>query len=417
MAGFSAWVRGKKTPILIGLFVIVLVIAVGGITLGVVQSGSKDEGYHAVAVQPDAQVVAFDSGVTFMLYAQGNSNAIKQRLNQASAAYSDTLDRCYRLLDAVNEYEGYANLATLGRHPGQPYSVGDELFKVLTDAYQKTQADQGYSLFQGALYQEWRAILYLEDPTEFDPLNNPDVAARLQAIAEMTARGDLFSLRVVDEATRTVAFECAPEYQAFAAEREIAHQPLDLNLLHDAYLLQLIAHDMESQGFADGYLYTDSGLCVSLGRDDALISLYGCVDNAVRAAVDVPIAPGAVFCQMTAFPMTDNPYGYYAFDAADGAARYRHPWIDMRAGVCRDVWMSAAAMALDRPLSDLVYGLLAVTRAENADDVRAACERLGQSCAVVAYTLQDAPNTICVRTKTPDACVPREDSPFIVQPF
>jgi hypothetical protein len=378
----AAFLRKNQHKIGLVFFLVAVAAAVFFITHGVVSLGNKDPGYYAIDVLPDAQVTAYDSGVHFTLYAEGSSDAIKRTLNEAGVAYSRSLERFYKLLDAENEYEGYINLATLNAHPGETMQVSDELFFVLTDALEKTEQNQGYSLFDGALYAEWRMLRYLEDPSAFDPLNDPEMGERLALIAEATRRGAPCALRIIDAEQRIISFDIPADYSAFLANMEITAPPLHLNLLHDAYLVQLVADEMAAQGFDDGYLYTDSGLSLMLNRDDRMYTLYGCIDETVIKAGDVIAPPRTVFCQMTAFPLSENNYGYYTIEA-NGRTQYRHPWFDGQTGACSEALLSAAVLSTDTPV-DTLYKMLPLARAAEESAFADTLLSLGDACLLSA---------------------------------
>jgi hypothetical protein len=406
----AAFFKKHKYKIGLALFLVTAAAAVFFITNGVVSLGNKDPGYYAIDVLPDAQVTVFDSGLHFTLYAEGSSNEIKRTLNEASAAYSSSLERHYKLLDADNEYEGYVNLATLNARPGEAIQVSEALFAVLSDALTKTEENQGYSLFDGALFAEWRTLRYLEDPTDFDPINDPEMGERLALIAEQTRLGAPCTLRIVDANERIVSFEMSDAYRAFLAEQEITAPPLHLNLLQDAYLIQLVADEMAAQGFGGGYLYTDSGLSVMLNRDDRAFTLYGCIDNQVVKAGDVIAPPNTVFCQMTAFPLSENNYGYYTIEA-NGRAQYRHPWFDGQTGACSETLLSAAVLGAGKPV-DTLYKMLPLVQATDAKEFADRLLSLGDDCLLSAYSLQDDPSTLYTHAAQNDALYLVEDAPF-----
>lgn len=407
----AAFFRKHQNKVRIALFVVFAVIAVVFITNGVVSIGNKKPGYYAVELLPEAQVEAFDSGVHFMLYAQGDSNAVKRTLNEASAVYSRSLERYDKLFDAEREYEGYVNLATLNNHPGETWIVSEELFETLRDALKKTEENQGFSLFAGALYGEWRTLRYLEDPIEFDPLNDAETAERFSKIADMTGDRSHCTLQIVDEEQRAVSFDLSPEYRAFLADMEITSPVLCLGVLRDAYLVQWVARDMAAQGFDDGYLYADSGVSLMMARDDMRYTLYSCADQKVVKAGDVVAPPQTVFCQMAAFPLTENNYGFYAFDA-DGRTVYRHPWIDARTGRCGDLLLSAAALFTDLSPADAVYGMLPLASAENEAAIRETLLSFGDGCAFSSYILQPNAETVYTRENRPNTLTMAPETPL-----
>lgn len=386
------YLKVKKQRVRFIIFLFVFVLAVFAITYAVVQSGRKDAGYYAVDVTAESKIETYDSGLTLMYYADGDSNAVKRTLNAVSAEYSKWLLLYDRLLDAKTEYEGLVNIATLNAHPGQTYALSEDLFAILSDALDKTDRGEAYSLFDGALYNEWLNIVYLENAAEFDPTVDETVAARMKALA---AQGNIranFDLKVIDEKQRTVCFTLSDAYKAFLTQYELDAPVLDLNLLRDAYLMQSVAEKLTESGFSQGYLYTESGLSYVLDRSDMNHALYVCKNNAVASAAEISATPNSVCCRMTAFPVTEKAYGYYSVQSG-GRAVYRHRWLDLRSGVCRDTWMSANAVFEQTSPVDVVYRMLPLTAAESEQALQSALAAM-PSASAAAYSLQTAPEAL-----------------------
>ena len=294
-------------------FVLALVVAIGGITLGVLQIGHKEPGYHKVDANLSEEAKNYAQDISFQVYCEGSSDEIKHRLNAIKTTYSSTLLRVYMLLDAEVEYPGVTNLATLNAHIGEDLTLSEELFRVVTDAESKTREQKGYNLFNGAFSRAWQDIRYLSAPEEYDPLRNENERERLRLLCE--AGGDLsnFALRVVD-----------PEkYLALLRELEQQGPILDLGLLHDAYELQLVGEAMEEAGFGDGYLVMNSGVTMLLsGNPSGELSLFGLRDGEVAPAAAAPAQSGSAASLMRCFAEREGEAGYYVLDG-----QLRHPWL------------------------------------------------------------------------------------------
>ena len=326
-------------------FIAAVIVAVYAFTNGVLQLGHKDSGYYDVGLTAEGGAVLFGSGAHLLHYAEGSSSDIRQELSAVQKTFTDALLRAYQLLDAEHTYTGLVNIASLNASPGEKLQVPSALYAVLQDASARMARGEGYHLFAGALYREWQTLRYLEEPQEADPLNDPDEAERLAAITKAVNRPGAIRLELSEE--NAAALIVSPEYAAFAEELEIEGPILDLNLLHDAYLLDMTAAVLQNQGIT-GYLYTDSGCSIWLESGDTRYTLYG----ADGAAGTVKWPSPSAFCQFTAYSLEDNPYGYYRVGDI-----LRHPFIDPVLGAPRDVLLTAALAGGFRDLPDLAYEL------------------------------------------------------------
>ena len=324
-------------------FIAAVIVAVYAFTNGVLQLGHKDSGYYDVGLTAEGNAVLFGSGAHLLHYAEGSSSEIRQELNAVQKAFTEALLRAYQLLDAEHIYTGMVNIASLNQAPGEKMQVAPALYAVLKDAVFRMERGEGYNLYAGALYREWQTLRYLEEPREADPLNNADEAERLAAITEAVNRPGAIALDLSEE--NAAALEVSPEYAAFAEQQEIEGPILDLNLLHDAYLLDMTAAVLQNQGIT-GYLYTDSGCSIWLEDGDTRYTIYG----ADGAAGTVKWPSPSAFCQFTAYSLAEEPYGYYRVGDT-----LRHPFVDPVLGAPRKVLLTAALAGGFQDLPDLAY--------------------------------------------------------------
>lgn len=320
-------VSTKHVGLRIVLFVLALLVAIGAITYGVSELGKKAPGYYRIEATADEELLLLDGRVNFQYVFKGSKSEINAEMRQLQALYSASLRQNSRLLDAENTYAGVINPAELNANLGREMTVSAELYEVLTDAWARTQAGEGYSLFAGPLCAEWNSLLILADPEPFDPAADPAEAERLARLAALT--GDLanFRFEIVDAEKHTIRIDASGELLACLRELELDCPILDLNLLHDAYLLRLIARDLEAQGYTNGYLTAASGVTVSLSghaggeMDYCLIGFDGTYQE--NAAL-LPLEAGTAFSMLRAFAMENEDYGYYTVET-DAGTVYRHP--------------------------------------------------------------------------------------------
>ena len=389
----------RKKTIRLVVFLAALVVAVGAFTAAVMGFTHRDSGYHEIEYTPESNAVLYGSGVHLLYYAAGSSADIRATVNFVQKLFSESLLRAYQLMDEKNTYEGLVNLASLNQNPGQWLPLDPLLEAALEDALEKTQRQEGYSLYAGPLHREWEILRYLEDPAPADPALNPEEAALLSEWTALLNQPGTFSLEMKDGQAR---LQVSDSYLAWAREREIDAPVLSLNLMKDAYLLTAVGDALTKAGYTAGYLYTDHGLSVILqGLGETEFRLLGLDGGEAREIGQVRLSAPAVFCQTTAFPPAGQRYGYYA--VKDGANTYlRHPFLDARTGGFRDV---VSGVALAGPWEDAAewwyqalrfHGLETRQSALNAlaaldASVFAACSFQGEERALYLHPAENCP--------------------------
>jgi hypothetical protein len=374
--------RERKNIVRLILFLLAVGIAAGAFANGVLGIGRRESGFNAVDYTMQGKSVLYDSGVHLQYYAEGDGGAIKQKLNEVQKLYTDLLLRGYMLLDAEHTYENCPNIASLNAAPGEWVTLDPDLTAILRDALERTERGEGYSVFSGALHREWRTLRYLEDASSADPLNDREEKRLLGEMADQIAAPGAFALEIEDGRARLAVGEA---YRAWAEENEIDAPALDLNLLHDAYLLELTAKGLSARGYTDWYLYTDSGLSVLTAPSGEMV--YGLPAVEGREMGEIKLASPSAWCAFTAFAPEDTKYGYYTVDK-EGKRYLRHPYVNTRTGDIEYVILTAALGGTKQSAVDLAYGMILLTSAPSPDEACALLTAFPEEM-FAAFTLQD----------------------------
>ena len=362
-------VNEKHVPLRILGFVLALLLAVGAFTFGVTRIGYKDEGVYELTAAADTELPLYQSGIHAKFLFRGSSTQIKLALGQADKVYTEALKRYVKLLDAEQEYDGVVNVATLNARLNQDVTVSPALYAVLTDAWEKTQAGEGYSLFAGPLCAEWESILILTEPEDFDPLRNADEAERLRSLAAWTGQADGLRLVEVDAEQCILRVEASEDCLRLLEEMELEPRVLDLNLLREAYLLELVAAELEEQGLNEGYLSTDSGLILALsGQSTGEYVLYGYRNQIPQVAATARVEPGSAYSQLTAFPLiTGVQTEFYAIEE-EGKTHLRNPWLPAD-GLDRELLLSSGVLRKDGALAEACFENIRLRMAGSAGEI------------------------------------------------
>lgn len=362
-------------------FVLAVVLAVSAFGFGISRIGRKNPGYYEIEAPASEEASFYRNGFTLLYYFEGSSDAIKAEMNTLKDLYTTTLMRSYKLLDTENTYEGFTNLATLNQSAGETVQVSDELFAILEDAERRTREAKGFSLFAGAMYTEWNSILSLDDISEFDPACNADMGIRVSELAQKTADLSHFSL-TMDSANRTVSFTVSDEYRRFLEENEYDFHILSTNILTDAYRLELIRNALEQRGFCNGYLYTDSGLTLSLSdHDEGSYAVYALEDGSVVQCAAVTGGANSANSFLRVFAMRENETMYHY--SAD-VGQYYHPNFAAD-GTFGNAVASVSATRYDGDIVSCCYDNLILL---TSDSREAAVSAAGSSETVFAFTFQ-----------------------------
>jgi len=380
-------VSSKHVKLRLILTILFFLIAVAAFTVGVLSIGRKYPGHQTIEAKTDAEALLYNKAVGFRYYLDGSSNQIKRGINALTEVYTPLLSAAYKELDHQNTYTGVIGLATINRNMGTELVVSSRLYDILKDAYARTLEKKGFNMFAGALYKEWESILILEDPQDFDPSNSAFQAQRIAAIAAMVNDLDNFKLEFVNDEIHSVRLTVSQKYLDFCRENEIDAPVLDLNILRDAYRLDMIAQGLSEAGYTDGYLYTAEGLVLNmssrvLGYD--LYTLEGTTET-VYASIQVGGPFGAN--TLTAFGMGSS-YSY----RTTNPVYYRSRYFNVQTGDFSNIILSVTVIgngisAVDAVLIDTELNNL-TTEAQVAD-YAATLETRG---LLVSYTLQSDNN-------------------------
>ncbi|MBO4836997.1 MAG: hypothetical protein J5564_04810 [Clostridia bacterium] len=391
--------KDKKTLFRLIAFLAAVAAAVIAFTTGILQIGHRDPGYYDVGYSDPGKAEVYGSGIHLLYYEEGASSTIRLHLNEVQKAFTASLQRAWRLTDPDQTYEGIVNIASLNHSPGQMLEIGGDLQAILADALGRTQRGEGYSLLAGPLYREWQSLLYLDEPNDFDPLYNADEARRLSALTEWVNRPDACSLSLENGMAGLMV---STEYVSFLSEEEVEWPVLDLNLMRDAYLMDLVARDLRSQGYIDAYLYSDSGCSLWLQHMDTHYTLYGCDGEKAMDAGILSWSSPSSFCQFTAFSLREDGYGYYR--AGDSL---RHPFVSVMSGMPENVLQALALAGGEEELTDLAYQTAILCMQPDRAGVQARLDALPDN-VFYACTYMSEPDSPVIRPDMEERVRPAE---------
>ena len=379
-------VSEKHIGLRIAVTAVAFVIAVVAITLGVASLGKKEPGYQTIEAKVDAEAITYNNAVLYRYWFDGKSNEIKGGIRSLVLVYTPILSAAYKQLDHQNVYAGHVSMGAINQNLGKVVNVSPELYAVLKDAYAKTLEGKGFNMFAGALYAEWKSIQILEDPNEFDPINNENEAERIHAIAAVVSDLSNFNLEFLDDSLCSVRFSVSSAYEEFCREYEITAYALDLNNLKDAYMLAWIGKALVEAGFSIGHLTTPEGLALNTSPRGSLsydMHTWEYGKDSVYASVELDgVFSAAGF---TAYSMGSD-FGY----SLDN--RYRHLFFDVRTGDFTDVLMSVTIISQDKDIVENAYQTMILNTLKTEQEVKDYASDLEKEGKLVSYVFQSVQN-------------------------
>ncbi len=383
-------VSEKHIGLRIAVTAVAFVIAVVAFTIGVTSIGKKEPGYYSIEAKTDAEALTYNNAVLYRYWFDGKSNEIKGKIRELTGVYTPILAAAYKQLDHQNTYTGQVSIGTINKNLGQIVSVSPELYAILKDAYAKTLEKKGYNLFAGALYAEWESIQILDNPDEFDPVNNEYIQSRLHAIAAVVSDLSNFNLEFLDDTTCSVRFSTSDAYKVFCTENEITAYALDLNLLKDAYMLSMMGESLVKEGYSLGHLSTKEGLALNTSPRGSLnfdMHTREGGNDTVYASVNLDgVFSAATF---TAYGMGSD-YGYVL--EHEGSKLYRHLYFDVRSADFADILMSATIISHDTDIVGNTYRSIILNTLKSEQDVKNYAATLEKEGKLVSYIFQSTQN-------------------------
>ncbi len=383
-------VSEKHIGLRIAVTAVAFVIAVVAFTIGVTSIGKKEPGYYSIEAKTDAEALTYNNAVLYRYWFDGKSNEIKGKIRELTGVYTPILAAAYKQLDHQNTYTGQVSIGTINKNLGQIVSVSPELYAILKDAYAKTLEKKGYNLFAGALYAEWESIQILDNPDEFDPVNNEYIQSRLHAIAAVVSDLSNFNLEFLDDTTCSVRFSTSDDYKVFCTENEITAYALDLNLLKDAYMLSMMGESLVKEGYSLGHLSTKEGLALNTSPRGSLnfdMHTREGGNDTVYASVNLDgVFSAATF---TAYGMGSD-YGYVL--EHEGSKLYRHLYFDIRSADFADILMSATIISHDTDIVGNTYRSIILNTLKSEQDVKNYAATLEKEGKLVSYIFQSTQN-------------------------
>lgn len=297
----------KHLTVRIAAFVVCIVL--GFTALGFAINGflSTESGWREVEAYTTEASCAGEFSFQYCM-GQGALSATAEN-KQLTQLYTDVVVKAYQLFNVYEGFSGITNLWYLNRHPNEEVVVDEVLYR----AFSQLRDSDNRLLYLGPIYETYRGLFFCQEDfqtVDYDPYQNPEIAAYYQKIADFAKDPANIELKLLGE--NKVCLAVSGEYQLFAEENEITNF-LDFSWMKNAFIVDYLTETMMNNGFTNGYISSFDGFTRNLSREQVFYS-FQCYDrenDALRiVGKGYSRKAGAMVC-LRSFPVRDQDSEYY----------------------------------------------------------------------------------------------------------
>ena len=318
MAEKEIAVSNKHVKLRVALTISFFVIAVVAFAIGISSIGKKDPGEYEINAVANDDLPAYGSEFKGVFDFSGDE--VGATYKQLEATFSESLQRSYCLFDETEFHTSVLSMSALNSHPNEEVEISEDACSVLFDALAKTHENKNYSIYAAPIYAYWDWLFSLDSDLQKvnDPKNHAENKELLEGIVKYCKEPYVkLELNGNNKAKLTVS----EEYLNFREENNITAPIVSLNVLKNAYRLQMVADLFIEKGYTFGYIYHTDGYYISLkDHRDPIYSLYDINGNSFVKYAVVQIGKPSCAVMTKRFTVGNPDYNpYYVLD--DGTIR------------------------------------------------------------------------------------------------
>mgnify|MGYP000381736068 CR=1 FL=1 len=345
------------------LLIVAILVALGAFTYAISTLVTVEKGWRVIEATSASEMNCAQD-FTFQYYLGGSGANAAAENKELSMLYTKATEDAYQIFNAREASLTYNNLYYLNRRPNQPVQVPQELYA----AFELVEKTGSRYMYLGPAFQEYHSIFFCTEDWEtesFDPYQNEDQKAYLQAVAQFAA--DPAHVQVQLMGDNTVQLYVSESYLAFARENGIVDF-VDLYLLQDAFIVDYLAETIEKAGYNRGMLSSYDGYtrCLSESQISYTTPLYNPVDAThVEKAADVQVMGGTALVQMHSMPFNARKeLYYYQFKNGDTRTAY----LDEKDGLCKAAVPVLFATSREMSCAEAALRLMPFYAADTLDE-------------------------------------------------
>lgn len=341
--------------ILIAVFLVVAVVAVG---LGIMGVLKASDGWQRIEPGTSNMNCSHQFTLTYDLGAgEASATAEKKAL---STLYGDATEKAWHIFySEAGELEGVNGINWINSHPNEEVAVAPELYQALL----QLKNDGTRALYFGPVYTAYDQVFFSVNDVEAelcDPATNPVMMEYVTAVAAYANDPESVNLELRGE--NKVFLKVSAEYAAFLEENG-ASATLDFGWLRNAFVIDYMAKRIEDAGFTNGYLSSVDGFTRNLDRRDTGYGMDLFLQG--KGVAKMGYRGGLSMLCLRSYPMSEGEaYRYYTY--ADG--RTVVPYIDLHSGTAKTAADQLITYSTEYSCAELAMFILPVYTADSLDE-------------------------------------------------
>lgn len=248
----------KHLKLRIVIFIIAAAAAMFFIIFGIVQCSNVDSGFAQIS----SNFNLYDRDFTLM-YNLGTKNKPNDDHKNVISLYDQALSHAYPLFDSSSDYDGINNMKYINDHPNIDIEVSPTLYK----AFKQIDGYDTRILYQAPIHSLYLSMFLQNDDDseyEYDP-KNPEVLDWINSYLAYT--NDDTKIHINLKENNTVELFVSEDYLEFAKDNGAPF--IDFSYLTNAFLMDIIADTLITNGYTRGYISSCDGYFRSLSDLDS----------------------------------------------------------------------------------------------------------------------------------------------------
>lgn len=344
----------SRTKLRLVLFLLLILVAVGAFTYGVMKWLGKESGWTTIEVNSAAELNCGNEFV-FQYYLGAGDMSPTAESKELSLLYTDAMVKAYQLFQANTAYDGVMNVCYINRHPNEELTVDPVLYQAF-----ETCAECGNrNLYLAPVYEQYDSLFYCNEDWEtesFDPVQNEELAVNFAALAEFAQDSEQVEVKLLGE--NRIMLYVSEEYSAYA-EREVITNYIDFYWMKNAFIVDYVAKLLAERGFTAGNISSYDGFVRNL--DDSgnsySFNLYDRMENRVYQAAVMRYDSAMSIVYLRDYKMNSLDFQHY-YELENG--EIRTAYVDVQDGIARTSVPNLVSYSGEESCAELLMQMIPV---------------------------------------------------------
>lgn len=281
------------------LFVILVVVAVLGITFGFIYLLRTESGWAEVTVTRSDNPSCADE-FSFVYYYEDRSALLNAEARAVTEKYTALCEKCFSVFD-IYEDRG-DNIGALNARPNTDIKTDALLYSAL----KKATANGNRAVFGAPVQAIYNGVCSAESDFEaelYDPDYNSEIKTFIDSATAYLLDNDHVDLKF--SGGDTVRLYASDEYLRFLNDNGV-ELLIDLNYLKNAFIIDYIAEQMTAEGFDKGVISSVDGYTRTFCDTPSSLSILGETDGKYLYAATAEIDKKCAALNLRAAPQSGN---------------------------------------------------------------------------------------------------------------